>query len=348
MLLSIIMILGTVVVGFNGFDSTNFAKKLSGLFATKAEAAISAVKIAVPETIYLAPNFSAATAFQYFVNNKLDTGGNLELEVDNDCTTAKWYLYGSNVTDISVSISSGTAVMTSKSLATGGSTSSNLYSGSWDVSASGKGISLSTGIAQKGTGTVKWSFSYKINGVPANSYAYSTVYAPYCSPVGAASKSHVDITSAANTQHVSWWQGVHSFGEKPSGIHTKKEDDKLFNLSGGYSGRTKDFDSTHYISPMTDGVASSAAPTDVINYLTQNATNNADSSIYYGEFYTTKSLSSAAWLSVCATGYTAELSVDYSRYANLNTVPNVKAGTLVTKEQIGSTDTIKKMIILLV
>ena len=318
--------------------------------------------LAVPETIYLAPDASAATTGQHYINNKLDSNNKLVCD-GTYSTTGKFELSCPNCVNVSVNVVRMTGTTFNINGTTGYNTDGKLvvkgdittgthsggntdivYSYAAAVTPDSNGkiagtISYSylgsgNGIAPGGTSLLEWRFTItRANYTEETVYAYTVVYAPYTSPVGAAVDSYVKWdTNHAEVQHVDWWEGVHSFNPTRPSSDGNSNDEQ-----GAYYANRKANNANKYVSPLLDGIkddGSTADGDDISGYLSANAVTGHEKSIYYG--YTKWTSVSNNWRNACVRGFTALLTVDSSRYTNLNTVPNVKAGTIISEASVNN------------
>lgn len=264
----------------------------------------------VPETIYLNP--SDTSEFQYYVNTKSD--GTLVASAND--TSGIIYFNCSSATAVTGLTCNGATVSLGATSSTSGSLSTTINSGS-----------LSSDLASGSIGQLEWAVFFTVGGETRTAVAYTTVYSPYTKPVGAAVYNKNTAGNTAFCSIISWWQGVHGFTSR--GSYTEASINRLDSSSGTYSGKT---DSTWYLNPMVQGIDTSSGsnknPTQWLN-------SDSSGQIYFAYFSTGNG---GNWLSVMSTGYTATLTMDISRYNNINQVPNLKAGFMVADNEGNSGD----------
>ena len=204
-LLTLVMLVSTMSVGFFGITS---------LAATNAtvNSAHQAV-IAVPETVYMTPKNGASTTGQYYVNNTI-SGGNTftvvpEASANNTKGYVQLYIPGAKSVTYSVNYCSGTNVgavtVTNEETA---KTFTDDY-----VKLNETTISVGTGLNPGETSLVEWKFTVTMNDDSERVYyAYSTLYAPYISSVGALAynagrydKNYGEVFAS----NIAWITGVH-------------------------------------------------------------------------------------------------------------------------------------------
>ncbi|MBQ9946645.1 MAG: InlB B-repeat-containing protein [Clostridia bacterium] len=268
------------------------------LGTVEADAAISGIKIVVPETLYLTPSSGSQTAIQYYINNNAD--GSVSASQD---TSAKVHITypGAKLTSISAKTS---AAITLPDSITGlvGTTF-----GSSATTATGT-FSLPAGLNAGGTALVEWTFVFDVNGNTQTHYAYSVAYAPWYQPVGAASKA---VGSNANvySSSILWVQGVHGYSDGDRANSWYVQTANFLPMLGTIKAPENNNPETNWIQSGSNGLS----PTMAYNVITESGTK------YHARANTISP--------------TANLTVDISRYNNFNQIPNLKVGFMITDHE---------------
>ncbi len=256
----------------------------------EANAALSSVKISVPDTIYLEPKTGTSTVGQYYTNNNSD--GTASATTGTTAT-----IHGADGFTVTV--------RSAKPDASGNFTD-------WtDGTYSNGVVKLGAGLNATETALVEWEFSRTVNGKTETHYAYSVAYAPYYQPVGASAEvsSGRSGDREAWAGSIAWISGVHSYTAVTSGTAYYPRIDNFIPMLGLIKTPNNN-------QPEPEWIQSSAsAPQATINYVRFDGGGGA--SIDYHSYSR-------------VVGHTANILVDSSRYNNLNQIPNLKIGYLVT------------------
>ncbi len=261
------------------------------LGAIEAEAAISGIKIVVPETIYLTPSSGASTTGQYYVNNNSD--GSVKTAYDTAASVAVTYP-GAKLESVSVSNADIGAIS--------GLNGTTLGSGA--ATASGA-ITLNSGLNAGSTALVEWIFVFTVNGKTQTHYAYSVAYAPWYQPVGAASKA-VGAWHNTYASSILWVSGVHGYSDGSRANSWYVQTANFLPMLGTIKAPSNNNPDTNWIQSGSNGLS----PTMAYNSITESGTN------YHARANTISP--------------TANITVDISRYSNFNQIPNFKVGFMVT------------------
>ncbi|MBR3768136.1 MAG: InlB B-repeat-containing protein [Clostridia bacterium] len=287
----------------------------SGIFALAATIAVNAlgdVVIAVPETVYLTPSADRATKGQYYVNNTINkTTHALETEASPSNTNAYVQFYIPGATDVKIAVNTMTTGIGDVVLTGAGATSGSyenisyaelINNGYFEYKTAGLYIS-GTGLAAGQTALAEWVFTVTMSdGSTRTYYAYSVLYAPNYHSVGVHTEAYA---GGSNNIGISGWiSGIHSSAgvvQSTLGNDTGSMDaegvfinEPLLNLSSVKVGS---------ISSATDVISDNAD-----NLYARGYWRDDD-----GEDSRTKS-------------YLGVLTVDGSRYSNLNQIPNLYVG----------------------
>ena len=305
--LTVIMLVSTMSVGFFGITS---------LAATNAaiDSAHQAV-IAVPETVYMTPSTGASTTGQYYVNNTIKDGNTFTVvpEASNNNTKGyvQFYIPGAKSFTISVNtVTSGIGdIVLAETGATSGSYENQVFNANADGSFAYNQIGFyisGTGITAGNTALAEWKFTVTMNdGSTRVYYAYSTLYAPYYQPVGAASKA---IGSWHNTyaSSILWVSGAHGYSDGSRANSWYVQTANFLPMLGALKAPSNNNPETNWVQSGSNGLS----PTMAYNSITESGTN------YHARANTISP--------------TANLTVDTSRYNNFNQIPNFKVGFMVT------------------
>ncbi len=310
--LTVIMLVSTMSVGFFGIT----AIAATDPTVSKTDNAI----IAVPETVYMTPSTGASTTGQYYVNNILDASGNVKLEVSAANTNAYVQLYVPGAKDVSIAVNTITSGIGDIVLAEAGATSGSYENASLShiLDANGymnyptAGLYISgTGLNAGQTALAEWVFTVTMNDDSVRTYyAYSTLYAPYYQPVGAAAEAWSSSTRQSWAGSILWVEGVHNAtASNYSGAAAwYPRTDNFIPMVGSYysSGFNNRRPSGDWIQEGSNGLFAS------VTYLESNGSNHRR---------------------VNVVSPLAHLTVDTSRYTNFSQIPNFKVGYMVTDSE---------------
>ncbi len=293
-----------MVFGYVGLLSGVIGKDLFGTGLT-ASAVTSDVVIAVPETVYMQPqaNFSDTTAVvQYYVNNKINASGGIDVLSEHAATSGRFYVYGSSVNSVKNVSVNGAAL---GSFAT--TKSGNLI---YDESFT---LTLSTPIASKATTLLEWKIDCNmVNGTVETFYAYTVAYNPYLAAVVSLGSVVCDRWNNHQLEAFAW----------TSGIHGIEADGNWYSIAG--------------CSPLGHTLTTGGGDSGAEDEWTYN--NCIFSSVQFGQdkknayYYRKKDGHSTGRDSLEVQEVTpwGLLTVDTSRNSNLSTIPNITTGFHVT------------------
>ena len=310
----------------------------------------SRTHIAVPETIYMDPSATKSTTAQYFVNNLLDENGNLSLEADNDNKLGAISIYSPGLTAIEFNVTAVNGGIGDPVIG-GGNVTDSYENTRWDsgdiATAYGNGADRDwfdfrlldlaidgTGVSEGGTALIEWEITiyYGDNDTTGKTYyAYSTLYSPWLEPVGAATKAGTKNGTWA--QSVTWISGVHGYtANTGSGTYWVAATDQTLNddgdadKKGTYYAKTTD---NYRFVPLLYGIGTpSGTGQEVIDFLTDSKPGSGidDPTIRYSA----RKAASKYGMLVTDISPVANLTVDTSRYTNLNQIPNLTVGLNIT------------------
>ena len=252
----------------------------------------TALTFYVPELIYLTPSIAANSArtFKYYVDS--NTSGVLDTQKAK--TSGTVYFYCANATNISISLSGCSAYTLGSSSAAGTTLSTTITAGT-----------LAAGLSQGYTTNLIWTVTYKVNGENRTAYGLTVCYAPQVSVVATAIRTYnSDGTGGgdkADLQAFAWISGVHGCG-----------------TGGNYQANTS---GSYILAPLLGTVTSTTSNTGCVSWFF--AQTNGWSRYHDwsgGDDRYTANINSP----------TGTLTVDTSRYSNINQIPNLTCGHAIT------------------
>lgn len=282
--------------------------------------ALAQTKVAVPETVYMAPADGASTIGEIYVNNVLDANDFYNVTTLAEREDAMYFgihiadaayftVDVSNATnsanDINLCTTAGSAVSTTQQFAFDPN-GNFINDGQYELRFSG------TGLNPGEKATAKWDITVTMNDGSTQKYAYYTVmYAPERTVGAVAEARQVDdsqneisswITGANGVDH-STWSPLASFHADKSAVGYFKEDPLI------------------YDAPLTAITSTGETATDLINVVQEYPAENTK----YDNAYVMQTATSGNDDST-AKSYLGLLTVDKSRYSNTDQIPNLKIG----------------------
>ena len=289
--------------------------------------ALAKTKVAVPETVYMAPANGASTVGEIYVNNILDSNDFYNVTTLAEREDNMYFgVHIANAKSFTVDVSNATNPSNDINLCTtGGSAVSTtqqfefdpndnfINDGQYELRFSG------TGLNPGEKATAKWDITVTMDDGTTQKYAYYTVlYAPERT-VGAVAEGRYD--SSANNEISSWITGANGVDHSQRApLGTLKGD---VHDSGYFV-----YDPLIYTTPQTPAGAASQNSHDYIISIDESQLNDNGA-------HETDDFSDTAY--VLATGTDAQdhsraqsylglLKVDKSRYTNTNQIPNLEIG----------------------
>ncbi len=319
-------------------------QKMQDVFDEQAgKSAVS--RIVVPETVYLTPSTGVSKTGQYYVNNTIHNGSN-NVSLDNSATTTngKLQLYIPGVKDFKFNVKLTNESNGVDITASGLNVEDTLMSAlnvapvngyfSFDALT----INLQNGISAGETAVAEWEFTVIMeDGSQSTHYAYSTLYSPYYVPVGAAERIKT-YNSKLYLSSVAWVSGVHEILPNELGgdywvaatnqsFPNESENDGIGKYyANGNDGNTSN--AFRYFVPMLYGIENvSSTGANVYEWFSSSASSNTLSvpSIRYINYEPGKRDAMANEISDVA-----GITIDTSRYTNLNQIPNLTVGYNIT------------------
>ena len=301
------------------------------------------VNFYVPETIYLNP--SDNRTFQFFYGT--DKNGNVTQNTSLSTASAGAMVYfsGENCspTDLKITVSASTSTYSAgatshnwqstgtyvlSSMTINGTTQSSgtaIGSTGWSFSGgtTGDNVKLTAGSFGSSysvtAGQVRfllWTAEYKIDGVTYKAYAFTSCYAPYDKPAFASTRAKATSHCEVEAHSIAWIVGMTSC-----------------NTGGGRSNNVSGFDPIRGVitTPTTttsDNSGNGVVWQDSATY--HSASSSNDTGTY------SNSQTSYRHAMAYAQAPTGQLVLDSTRFSNLQYVPNLKTGYLISAIKEGS------------
>lgn len=314
-------------------------------------AELNRTTIAVPETIYMTPSATTSTTGQYFVNNRLDANGDFTADAVNNADKGIISVYSPGSTAIKFNVTAVEGGIGEPTF--GGANVANIENSRWEhsfvCSALGTGAEKDwflfndldfkiegTGVAAGGTALLEWEIIIYYGNddtVGETHYAYTTLYSPWLHPVGAATRAQSGSNgSKVYDQSVAWVSGVHGYTANSDGYYWVAATDQTIADEGEYTGKGNYYAKTSDLAlvPLLYGVGTASnTGTAVLDYLTSTSPGGGITSPTFRYFNLTASSGNFGIL-VSDISPVANITVDTSRYTNLNQIPNLTVGYNIT------------------
>lgn len=250
----------------------------------------TAITFYVPETIYLTPALGSATAFQYYV----DCDSNGTLNNSKSKTTGSVYFYCAQSTSVEISCSGAVVSLGASSGAT--TLDTTITNGA-----------LTAGINQGQTSTITWTATYMVNGVVKTAKAYTVCYAPIVEPVACSIRTYNNDGGYLSEEYVADLQGWAYI----SGVHG-------YTTGGNYRANAS---GSYILAPLLGTVTPPVGDVACATWFTSASGG--------GTYYTSHAQGDDYFTSV-QNSPAGSLTVDTSRYTNLNQIPNLTCGFALT------------------
>lgn len=299
----------------------------------------------VPEAIYLAPVHDSGvatttSAFQYYVDESFN-GTSITNRIGEQPTGNVYFYYPDSVGDVEISFrwqsEPGADLSSDAAITLTGSSSVSFASGeSFTTQSSTEPILITDGtspfMAPSQSGVyIEWTATYTdtVDGQTKTAYAYTYVYKPYVYPIGVAQRSVNNRGTNHYGQSISWISGVHDTLIERNNYPTVNTDYGFLPFS---SGSPEPQLPDYFKSTGISGVGCS-------KWVDGNSSSAPDKSCIY--FASTESAHLTGDDEVLNFAYSATglLTVDTSRYQNLDQIPNLTLGMLVTDDESSDADT---------
>ncbi len=318
------------------------------VYDERYESELSRIQIGVPETIYMNPSAGESKTGQYFVNNRVDKDGNLiiDAESSNELGIISVYSPGSTAIEFNITAVKGGI---GDPVIGGGTVESSYENTRWEHAvihdAYGSGadkdwfeftmldlVINGTGVSAGGTALLEWEITIYYGDddqVGKTHYAYTTLYSPWLHPVGAATRAKTG--NSLFDQSVAWISGVHGYTANSSGTHWIPATNQTLNNNGSFKGDYYAKTSGNYpFVPLLGNIGNPGNTTTAVNEFLQSS--SPGGAITYPTIrYTDHTASSNRYGCLVADiSPVANLTVDTSRYTNLNQIPNLTVGYNIT------------------
>lgn len=289
-----------------------------------ASGKLASASIVVPETIYMTPSTGASTTGQYYVNNEIDKNNNWVVIPKALSAQKVGYVQFKidNAKSFKVEVS---AISTASGNKIGDVVLTGINEGtSYDIPTDGFytnkeiGIKINeTGLNAKDTAVAEWKFTITMNdGSTGTYYAYSTLYAPYIAPVGAATWARAESYGKSTAGSMAWVSGVHGYVDNST-----------------YGNQEYWYANLSNFMPIINNIASGS---DYNNFkahtnstwIINNNDNGLGKSMYWYDGGTDNNHRRAIIV-----GPVAQLTMDLSRNKNLNEIPNFEVGFSITSSE---------------
>ncbi len=277
------------------------------------------VIITVPETIYMTPSTGATKTGQFFVNNTVDSSGKVSLSAERAKESGIIGIYAPGAVKFSIAVTASVGNYGDPVIGSNKEGTDSFENRDFDITNgyfSFDGLQLylnGDGMSAGNVAGIKWAVTLTFSdGKTATYYAYSTLYAPWYQPVGAAAraKSSRHETFASS---ILWVSGVHGYTNGDSNSRKYVQTANFLPMLGALKAPENNDPSTHWIQD------DSSALGETVNY------QNKDGGNYHVHSNTISP--------------TAILAVDTSRYNNFNQIPNFTVGFMITDRENSNNDT---------
>ena len=337
----------------------------TGILPT-AEAAVSATDpeyndlyFVVPEAIYLAPRYNAykantSSTFQWYVNNTLENDGSITLDTGESGTGKISFRYPT-ATDVKIKFKWQSEPGDEASI----SSSTITYGDGMERAPSSAGYNLSM-VNGVGSTMIMWgnspsmsastsgvwicwmaTFTDTADGVTKTVYAYTYVYKPYVAPIAVGIRGKNTRGSSgswffgAGTEHfasyISWISGVHGVASERDGASYPKASTNHGLLPFSSTGSGVECGNLNLtLGNYFQTTASNETPG---NWFESSSSAVPDKSGFTKSSTESSHNSGDDYIMTFAYSSTGKLTVDNSRYSNLNQIPNLSVGLMVTDDE---------------
>ena len=350
--------LSVVVALIMVFTTFCIAVPFTASAAVSAASASNAgnVYFVVPEAIYLKPTWNsyytnAQMPFQWYVNNTLTSSNTITLDTGEDKVGDIYFYYaGATKADVSFEWLDAAGRATSGGSVKFGDSNERYAGTAYTMNSSRTAIHITAGtspsMSAATTGAyLRWTASFTDttdNRVKTVS-AYTYVYKPYVQPVGTAIKTVNDRGSNHYGQNLAWISGVHDTDSSALGSHypntsATSDGNGLLVISSSDSSGTAVGKVGGLYAQIPDRFKTTASNQSSAGWLNQISSPLyvPDKSFrYLCNDLTGHSSGDDAFHSLCYSP-TAFMTIDVSRYTNLNQIPNISLGIMVTDDEDSS------------
>ena len=282
----------------------------------------------VPETIYLNP--SDNQTFQYFYGVETNGVPAKNISLSTAQSGARIYFAGKNCTPSSVIITvqssytsattwTGTSTAYLSSITYGGqsftgstASSTGISSSSFPVNVQCTAGKMNAAVTAAGYRFLKWTAQYVVDGITYYTYAYTVCYAPYDQAVTASTRAYNDRGVESDMQSIAWIVGV-------TGSNT----------DGNRGINQSSFNPIKGVIPVPTNTNNSGGNS-------QDSTTYTTGSSGTSRFENRSGGTGDADQGAQAVAPTGKLTLDSTRFSNLQYVPNFKIGFIISYVNEGS------------
>ena len=315
-------------------------QKMQKLFDDQAgKTAVS--KIVVPETVYMTPSTGESKTSQYYVNNKMHSESN-NVQLDNSINKTggimEFYIPGAKhfIVEVNTKTSGiGDIVLTENGNGVTSYNSEQEYENKqYDADANGYftydklGFYINgTGLTAGKTALAEWKITVIMNdGSQTTHYAYTTLYAPWYLPVGAATRANASDGDLYD-QSIAWVSGVHGYTANSSGSYWIAATNQTLSDEGEYNEKGTYYANTNML-PLISSIGTAGTTTAVKNWLSTSAPSGVPNPTI--RYFSLNAKNSNYGCLVADISPVANITVDTSRYTNFNQIPNLTVGYNIT------------------
>ena len=292
-------------------------------------------KIVVPETVYMTPSTGESKLSQYYVNNTMHNGTNevnLENSVNGKGGVMEFYIPGAK--HFIVEVNTKTSGIGDIILTEHGRNTDSYEKIQYDADANGYfsyetlGFRIDgTGLTAGKTALAEWKITVIMkDGSQTTHYAYTTLYAPWYLPVGAATRANASDGDLFD-QSIAWVSGVHGYTANSSGSYWIAATNQTLNDEGEYNEKGTYYANTNML-PLISSIGTAGTTTAVKNWLSTSAPSGVPNPTI--RYFSLNGKNSNYGCLVADISPVANITVDTSRYTNFKQIPNLTVGYNIT------------------
>lgn len=354
---SVLLALALILTSFCLADPSSLFPTADASVSTAKSDDIAPVTFVVPETIYLTPTWDCYNAdremsFQWYVNNTVNADGSITCDTGEDSVGDIYFNY-QNADSVKIKFEwlDEDGVSSLGGRITFGDSTERYAGAEFTMVPSKDPVHITSGMSPSIESTVtgvylRWiaTFFDKSDNRSKTVMAYTYVYKPYPQPVGAAIHSRNNRGTDSYGDIISWVSGVHD--TDTANIGTYYPNTALSSEGKGMMPFSSSFNAGVTIDKLNAQFASATASTsrffytDIVDLSPDTWLNQSagvppvpDMSFHYlnNEIDT----GNTGDYAVSSVNYSpnAVLTVDTSRYTNLNQIPNLSVGLMGTRDK---------------
>lgn len=352
---SVLLALTLMLTSFCIADPSSLFPTANASVSTANSDDLAPVTFIVPEAIYLTPTWDCYTtnremSFQWYVNNKLNADGSVSCETGEDSVGDIYFNYAdADTVKIKFEWLDEDGVSSLGGRITFGDGTERSAGGEYTTVPSNNAMHITSGMSPALDSTVtgaflRWTATFLDKSDSRNKTvtAYTYVYKPYPQAVGAAIRSLNERGTDSNGDSLCWVSGVHDIDNATRGAYypstaLTSEGKGLMTFSSSYNAGVK-VDRLYAQFASENDTLSRFAHTGFADLNPYDWLNNtAYSAVPDMSFNYLDNVAggSSGDYSIGAVTFspTAILTVDTSRYTNLNQIPNLSVGMMVTRDK---------------